>query len=407
MWHARARAMTISRLELTNFTVFKRASFEFCPGINVLIGENGTGKSHVLKAMYSAQKTSVRVEDGEVGEREARMVNKLLAVFRPEGLSRFVHRGADEASRLYVSDDANNGSLLSVYPGSDSWGATNRLGFRETVFIPPREVLAMYPGFTAAYEGRELSFDETYYDLCKALSAAPLRGQRAEAIEATLAPLEQILGGKVVLKGDRFLVRRADGDTEAHLVAEGLRKIASIAYLVANGSLARDSVLFWDEPEAGLNPALVVKVVGFLRALAASGVQVFLASHDYLLVHRLSQVVEYKQEPANFVRFFSLYRPESGGAVEVEQGNDLFSLEHNAILDEFARYYDDEQELSARAMRGEEAAKAPVKTAAKTESATSAKPRAAKKQPTSERVGGPKATKKALAKRGTKKVLRA
>jgi recombinational DNA repair ATPase RecF len=50
--------MTISRLELTNFTVFEKASFEFCPGINVLIGENGTGKSHVLKAMYAAQKTA-------------------------------------------------------------------------------------------------------------------------------------------------------------------------------------------------------------------------------------------------------------------------------------------------------------------------------------------------------------
>ena len=396
--------MTISRLELTNFTVFKRASFEFCPGINVLIGENGTGKSHVLKAMYAFLRAGQ-----EAGQRPPSLIvyPKIAAVFRTgyPVSGPLIRRGASGESLIRVTDASRNEAHLNLYKGGGN--GSYKLSARPAIFIPPREVLAMSRGFVAAYEGRELDFDETYYDLCKALGALPLKGERAKEFETMLVPLEQILGGKVVLAGDRFLLRQADGDTEAHLVAEGLRKIASIAYLVANGSLARDSVLFWDEPEAGLNPALVVKVVGFLRALAASGVQVFLASHDYLLVHRLSQVVEYKQEPANFVRFFSLYRPESGGAVEVEQGNDLFSLEHNAILDEFARYYDDEQELSARAMRGEEAAKAPVKTAAKTESATSAKPRAAKKQPTSERVGGPKATKKALAKRGTKKVLRA
>ena len=240
----------------------------------------------------------------------------------------------------------------------------------------------MYRGFVAAYEGRELDFDETYYDLCKALSAARLRGARAEAVEAMLAPLEQILGGKVILEGDRFLVRQEGGDTGAHLLAEGLRKIASIAYLVANGSLTADSVLFWDEPEAGLNPALIVKVVEFLRTLAASGVQVFLASHDFLLVHRLSQTVEYPIEPAVPVRFFSLYRPKPGAPVEIERGDTLVDIEHNALLDELARYYDSEQMLAARAMRGEASASVsvePVRASAKTTS-RKAKSRA-KKQP--------------------------
>ncbi len=36
----------------------------------------------------------------------------------------------------------------------------------------------MYEGFVAAYSDRELSFDETYYDLCVALSANPIKGKR-------------------------------------------------------------------------------------------------------------------------------------------------------------------------------------------------------------------------------------
>ncbi len=44
------------------------------------------------------------------------------------------------------------------------------------IFLPTREVLAMYEGFAAAYQDRELSFDETYYDACVALGRGALRG---------------------------------------------------------------------------------------------------------------------------------------------------------------------------------------------------------------------------------------
>lgn len=42
------------RLTLQNFTAFKDCTLEFVPGINVFVGENGTGKTHALKALYAA-----------------------------------------------------------------------------------------------------------------------------------------------------------------------------------------------------------------------------------------------------------------------------------------------------------------------------------------------------------------
>ena len=45
--------MKVNRLAIRDFTVFGEADFEFSPGLNVLIGANGTGKSHVLKVLYS------------------------------------------------------------------------------------------------------------------------------------------------------------------------------------------------------------------------------------------------------------------------------------------------------------------------------------------------------------------
>ena len=42
-------------LRLQNFTVFAAAEFDFVPGVNVFVGENGTGKTHVMKALYAMQ----------------------------------------------------------------------------------------------------------------------------------------------------------------------------------------------------------------------------------------------------------------------------------------------------------------------------------------------------------------
>ena len=42
----------IKHLKLKNFTVFKEADLEFSPRLNVIVGENGTGKTHLLKLGY-------------------------------------------------------------------------------------------------------------------------------------------------------------------------------------------------------------------------------------------------------------------------------------------------------------------------------------------------------------------
>lgn len=46
--------MNITQIKLENFTVFKDAEISFDKGINIFIGENGTGKTHILKVLYSA-----------------------------------------------------------------------------------------------------------------------------------------------------------------------------------------------------------------------------------------------------------------------------------------------------------------------------------------------------------------
>ncbi len=44
----------LERITFDKFTAFEKLDIRFSPGINVFIGENGTGKTHILKAAYAA-----------------------------------------------------------------------------------------------------------------------------------------------------------------------------------------------------------------------------------------------------------------------------------------------------------------------------------------------------------------
>ncbi len=54
-------------LRLRRFTVFQDAHFSFSPGINALVGENGTGKTHLMKVLYAVQLAAMR---GDMSLRE-------------------------------------------------------------------------------------------------------------------------------------------------------------------------------------------------------------------------------------------------------------------------------------------------------------------------------------------------
>ena len=343
--------MNICSIKLKEFSAFKSVAIDFSPGLNVFIGANATGKSHLMKLMYSMLKVmEPKPKRPSHIDKSLRLKEKLSAVFMPDNgeIGRLVRRrrGRKKAEiQLGLGDWASHVELTTLGRLDFEW-----LGPpvpKRSIFIPSRESLSMYDGFIAAYEDQKLSIDETYYDLCVALSGRPLRGKKAGAITKLLQPLQDLLGGTVVLDGGRFHVHAKDGLIEAHLLAEGFRKIASIAHLIGNGSLIRNGFLFWDEPEANLNPRLITRIADALRTLARGGVQVLIATHDYLLSHELSLAVEYDSKPRVATRFFAFTRTDEG-PVDVDSGDTLADLRHNPILDEFAAHYDRERDLYSK-----------------------------------------------------------
>jgi hypothetical protein len=359
--------MTVTDLTLERFGPFGNAELSLTSGVNVFLGANSTGKTFALKALYAILKGLGPEATPGTPPREL-LREKLAGVFRPDDgdVRRLVSRTPGRSvGRLRVEFDDRDPVRVTISTGGrqvisnlDFPRAGGRregvskpdVGDAPVLFLPSREVLAMYEGFVAAYRQRELAFDETYFDTAIALSEAARRGPRPKELRKVVERLEGELGGWIRLEGPRFYLHSAQGGHfEAHLLAEGLRKVASIVHLIANGTLRKGGILFWDEPEANLHPQLAEVVVECLGALAEGGIQILLATHDYLLADAVSRWARYREvmEPAPKVRFFQLSRARRG-EVTVETAGTFAELSPNPLLEAFLAHHDREQVLAAR-----------------------------------------------------------
>ena len=145
-------------------------------------------------------------------------------------------------------------------------------------------------------------------------------------------------------------MRSRQGKIEFTLLAEGIRKIGLLHLLIHNGTLAGDSVLFWDEPETNLNPKLFKPVIELLLTLQRQGAQIFIATHDYVILKEL----DLQMQPDNAVAFHSFYREQSGkrrGEISVHSTDRYLDIHPNAISDTFDDLYDREVERSLTEFR--------------------------------------------------------
>lgn len=171
----RESQLVLESLRIKDFTAFTEADLTFATGLNIIVGANGTGKSHLLKLPYAPMAMSA--EEGK--KRSAsptktlvqnRIAEKIIGVFRPEErLGRLVHRqkgrkkcevemrfGQPKEAYLAFSFSSVAQSKVSVTSFPSGW--QDKL----PVFLPMRELLTLYPGFVSLYETHPWNFDETW-----------------------------------------------------------------------------------------------------------------------------------------------------------------------------------------------------------------------------------------------------
>jgi predicted ATP-dependent endonuclease of OLD family len=335
----------IQRLELENFTCFSKINLEFSSGINVFIGENGTGKTHILKVLYALVndlKSNPLDREKEFYEyfkttRERHSLDRLsLESFsinfevQNMNITLYSSRNAEHFKAFL-----NSSKSIDVIEERKNWAKADAL------YIPPQEILSINKGLSAAIENQELAFDKTVYDLSKKLGANVRRNEALKNALGLLNGFEKEIGLKdIEERGTEFYLTLENSNQilEARLVAEGLRRLAQLVHLIKNGSLKKETILFWDEPETNLNPKYIKIVAHFLQVLAQNGVQIFIATHDYLLTYLLSLSAEYPTKETPSMRFFGFYKGENG--TEMECADTMNGIKNNAILEEYGAYHD-------------------------------------------------------------------
>lgn len=332
--------MPLTKIEAENFTVFESIKIPFSQGLNVLVGENGMGKTHIMKLAYAACQAS---------KKEVSFPQKVTMLYRPDQFSigRLVNRnknGNNTSKILIESDTAKIGMTFSTQ--TKRWNAEVKLEEKwekqmsdlTSVFIPAKEILSNAWNLDAAVKMGNVEFDDTYLDIIAAAKIDISRGADSLGKKKYLDILQKISNGKVTVHDDRFYLKPGtQAKLEFNLVAEGLRKIALLWQLIKNGTLERGSVLFWDEPEANINPKYIPILAELLISLEQEGVQIFIATHDYFL----SKYIEVKRNKNSAVQYISFYKDEEK-KVCCETSEEFELLEHNAIMDTFRQLYRDE-----------------------------------------------------------------
>ncbi len=335
----------INSLELKNFGPIHQFKCEKLGNINLIIGGNGTGKTILLKALYSAMRTLEEYKRGNEPHNASEILaDKLYWTFEIEKIGDLVSKGADEPLSFKFRFD---GQDFSYRFGKDTTKSIQTLENHvlprssNSIFLPTKEVLSLHH---IILQSRELSktfgFDDTYLDLARALRQPPTGGRNYEQFAKSRKNLSEILEGKVEYdeKLGRWQFKKGNQKFPIGVTAEGIKKISILDTLLGNRYLDQNSIIFIDEPESALHPVAISKFLDIIAMLAECGIQFFMASHSYFVIKKLFLIAQKKERLS--IPIISV-KDDSWDITNLREG-----LPDNPIIDESIQLYKEEVELA-------------------------------------------------------------
>ena len=333
----------IQQLDVENFTVFKKAAFEFGSQLNVFIGDNGTGKTQILKLIYAvvsmfskSQELNQPVELMD-GSKEA---ESFKAIFKIDSIMDLVNTDSKQQSlpkkRAYVSIKCDKHSDLEIvlqddknHANTSPHGKTDFLHNTTALYLPVHELLTIYPNYQSLSKMYQLPYDSTVDDAIARLGL-PYKKETPKEYDEIVKVLENAIDGKIFLKNEKFYFSHENREMDVNMAAEGWRKLGMVLQLLKNGGLGKGMVLLWDEPEANLNPKLIRLIAKVIVELSHLEIQTFITTHSLFLLREIDMLVKSDKKIKNGdVRYFNF--PKKG---VVEQGSSPEELGDILLLDE-------------------------------------------------------------------------
>jgi predicted ATP-dependent endonuclease of OLD family len=264
-------AKAITRVEIKDFLVFKGAfAADFCSGVNVLIGGNETGKTTLLRILTFA-----------INEKGVNLLNAIA-----------FSNAEDILYDVFTTQPTKPQIELGTTPSS----------------------LAFIPSF----------FDANF--MIKSNIKISDISELTKQLIRRISELTKIKSTDTSNSFRRYIERIDDvGKILVELEASGYQKLALVFQLLKNGWLESGSIFLWDEPENSLNPELVPFIVEIILELANSGVQVFLATHDY----NIARYFDVRKDKSVPVMFHNLSK--TGNGIVCESSPEYLKLPDNLL----------------------------------------------------------------------------
>ena len=333
----------IQQLDVENFTVFKKAAFEFGSQLNVFIGENGTGKTQVLKLIYAVVSLISKKQelnqpvDLKDGSKENDIVK---AIFKIDSITDLIHADskrhelAEENAHVSIKLNERDTLIIILHGGKNhaDTSSSDKIEFLHNttaLYLPVHELLTIYPNYQSLSKMYQLPYDSTVDDAIARLGL-PYKKETPKEYDEIVKILEKEIDGKIFLKNEKFYFSHCNKEMDVNMAAEGWRKLGMVLQLLKNGGLGKGMVLLWDEPEANLNPKLIRLIAKVIVELSHLEIQTFITTHSLFLLREIDMLVKSDKKIKNGdVRYFNF--PKKG---VVEQGSSPEELGDILLLDE-------------------------------------------------------------------------
>lgn len=292
--------MWLKRITLNNFKSIENLTLEFTPGINVIFGENGTGKTNIIKGIlkllgpsYPGPNSFQKEDFFCLDDRKNLRIELIFQSNKKEISIRWDFDGR-EKKRLIQDDDKFLTSEeretfcplhippnrdIKDLPGSSKWTPIGRIIFELSRMIERNSDVK--DRFIAKMdEGREVLEESPEYSQFReklGKYTSQQIGQRGENIDIHL----DLLDHRHILKTLQIFENLGDEQYNLSEGGQGVQSNVTIAALRAFSDIRGGSFfIIADEPEAYLHPLAQRSLCRIFESISQSGTQIIITTHS-------------------------------------------------------------------------------------------------------------------------------
>jgi AAA15 family ATPase/GTPase len=352
----------INSIHIENFMGYGSFKSGILAPVNIIIGNNDTGKTALLKLLYASTK-SVEMYSSKLQHQHNRisfrkiLAEKLINTYQPtkKGLGELVSKLTKEKLRINIEYQHLKLGYEDRLTFSFGESTTNTINdcpdeikqisdnFK-CLFIPAKEILTSLKAIRATRDNLFMAgFDDTYLDLIKAVVIPTVKGRVKEELSSVGKKLEELFDGQIEQgKDDDFIFKKGNTEYSMQLTSEGVKKIGIFTTLIKNRQLNSNSILFLDEPETTLHPKATRELVEMLMLMAKSGIQIFIATHNYFVLKQMHLCAQKYEIATNC---YMLSKEKGQKSVSVSMTDLQKDFPENAISEEAIEMADEEMRL--------------------------------------------------------------